>query len=539
MNRESLSFDVLIIGAGPAGLSAAIRLAQLSSQDTTALSICVLEKGAEVGAQLLSGAVIEPCALQELFPDWQQLGAPLTVPVTEEALYVLTQKHHLPLPTPASLANKGNYIISQDNLCRWLAKQAESLGVAIFPGFAAVETLFDQKGKVIGVITGDKGVDKYNQPTDRYQPGIQLFAKQTLFAEGARGSLTKQLIQRFHLQKARSPQTFGIGIKELWEIPKEYHQPGKIVHTLGWPLDRKTYGGGFIYHGENQQLAVGFIVGLDYQNPYLDPFQELQRFKTHPQFVDLFKKGRRLGYGARAIAEGGWQSWPKLTLPGALILGDGAGTLNVPKIKGNHTAMKSGIIAAETLYANRHQLDHELKAYEDNLRHSWLGKELYRSRNIRPAFQKGLFAGLAYAALDTYLLKGNAPWTFRHRQDFASLQLACQAKKIDYPKPDNLITFDKLSSVYLSNTTYNEDQPCHLQILDPAIAIKNLEIYAGPETRYCPANVYEFLYANSVPYLQINASNCVHCKTCDIKDPSQNINWVPPEGGDGPNYIDM
>lgn len=540
MQRESLSFDVLIIGAGPAGLSAGIRLAQLSQHDSVPLSICILEKGAEVGSHILSGAAIEPRALNELLPNWQNLGAPLEVPVTEDAIYLLSQQKAIRLPTPTPMKNDGNYIISLENFCRFLAQQAENLGVSIFPGFAAVEILFDQNDRICGVVTGDKGVDKKGQPTDRYQPGIELRATQTLFAEGARGSLTKQLINKFNLQQGRSPQTYGIGIKELWEIPKAVHQPGKVVHTIGWPLDHKTYGGSFIYHGQNQELAVGFIIGLDYQNPYLDPFQELQRLKTHPKFIDLFKNGRRVCYGSRALCEGGWQSWPKLTLPGAMILGDSAGTLNVPKIKGTHTAMKSGMIAAETIYDHRHNLAIELTEFEENLRKSWLGEELYRARNIRPGFQKGLWPGLAYAALDTYVLRGKAPWTFNHHHDYATLKPASKVKKIDYPKPDNQITFDKLSSVYLSNTHYNEDQPCHLKLENPAIAIDiNFKIYDSPESRYCPAQVYEILDKDTQPYLQINFSNCIQCKTCDIKDPKQNINWVPPEGGDGPNYIDM
>ena len=540
MERETLEFDVIIVGAGPSGLSAAIRLAQLSMQDAQPLSICVLEKGADVGAAILSGAAIETRALDELLPDWQSLGAPLQVKVTEDDIYLLTKKNAFRLPTLKTMQNEGNYVISLENFCRWLAKQAENLGVAIFPGFAAIEILYGNDGRVLGVVTGDKGVDRNNQPTDRYQIGIKLLAKQTLFAEGCRGSLTKQLIKKFNLQQGRSPQTYGIGVKELWEIPKELHRPGKVSHTVGWPLDTKTYGGSFIYHGDNQQLAVGLIVGLDYQNPYLDPFQELQRFKTHPKYIDLFKQGRRICYGSRAICEGGWQALPKLTVPGAMIIGDSAGTLNVPKIKGTHTAMKSGMIAAETLYANRDHLDSELKDYEVRLRTSWLGKELYRARNIRPGFHKGLWLGLAYAAFDTYILRGKAPWTFSYQEDYASLKPANAVKKIIYPKPDNKITFDKLSSVYLANTNYNENQPCHLQILNSKIPIDvNLKIYDSPESRYCPASVYEIVNLESKPYLQINASNCVQCKTCDIKDPEQNINWVPPEGGDGPNYIDM
>jgi electron-transferring-flavoprotein dehydrogenase len=539
MERESLHFDVLIIGAGPAGLSAAIRLAQLSYQDEQPLSICVLEKGPEVGANILSGAIIETKALDELIPNWREQDAPIHVPVTEDQFYLLAPKFAIRLPTPLPMHNKGNYVISLENLCKWLGKQAEQLGVAIFPGFAGVEVLY-QNGKIVGVLTGDKGLAKDGRPTERYQPGIKLLANHTLFAEGCRGSLVKQLVDQFNLQEGRSPQTYGIGVKEIWEVPTEQHHPGKVIHTIGWPLDTKTYGGSFIYHGEKQQVAVGFVVGLDYKNPYLDPFEELQKFKKHPKFIETFRQGRRLYYGAKAIAEGGIQSWPKLTLPGGMILGDSAGTLNVPKIKGTHTAMKSGMIAAETVYANRHRLDQSLDEFEINLRNTWLGEELFRARNIRPGFKHGLWSGLTYAALDTYLLRGKAPWTFKNHADHTILNEAIRAKKKIYPKPDNKITFDKLSSVYLSNLHYDENQPCHLQLKNPEIAIDiNLKLYDSPETRYCPAKVYEILYQNNQPYLQINASNCVHCKTCDIKDPKQNINWVPPEGGDGPNYIDM
>lgn len=529
--QEEMNFDILIIGAGPAGLSAAIRLAQLSKDDPAPLSICVLEKGAEVGSHLLSGAVLELKALLELLPNWQSLDAPLSTPVTEDVFYYLSSNQAFSLPIPLLMKNKGNEIISIDNFCRWLAKQAEELNTTIFTGFAGSALLYEGE-KVIGVQTGCKGEDK----------GVRLLAKQTLLAEGCRGSLTKQLIHKHKLDKGkgRSPQTYGIGIKELWEIPAKHHQLGRVVHTVGWPLDSHTYGGGFIYHSANQQLAVGFIMGLDYTNPYLDPFEEFQRFKTHPSHSHLFENGRRTCYGARALSEGGWQSLPTLTVPGAMIIGDSAGTLNVPKIKGTHTAMKSGMLAAETIYQNRNNLEKNLTEFETILKKSWVGKELYRARNVRPSFKRGLWGGLLYTAFDLYLLHGRAPWTFNNLCDHLTLKLAKNCKPIAYPKPDNKVTFDKLSSVYLANTHYNEPQPCHLQIKDSKIPIEiNLKKYDFPEGRYCPANVYEIVYLENTPQLQINASNCVHCKTCDIKDPMQNINWVPPEGGDGPNYVDM
>ena len=542
MPRESLQFDIVIIGAGPSGLACAIRLAQLAKTSGRELSICVLEKGATVGAHILSGAVLDPKALNELLPEWKTLDAPLDTPATEDHFLLLTAQKSWRLPTPPPMKNQGNYVISLDKLCRWLGTQAENLGVQIFPGFAANEVLYDETGAVCGVRTGDKGIGKDGQPTALFQPGIDLFAKQTLFAEGCRGSLTKTLLTRFNLTANAQPQTYGIGIKELWEVAPNRHQPGKVVHTVGWPLDTQTYGGSFLYHLENHRVAVGFVVGLDYTNPFLDPYEELQRFKTHPAIRDTFENAQRISYGARALNEGGWQAIPKLSFPGGLLIGDCAGFLNVPHIKGIHTSMKSGMIAAEVIFAHSDwNLTGELSQYDTLLKQSWIATELYASRNIRPAFRWGLWGGLAYSALDTYLFKGKAPWTLQHPEpDYQYLKPAHECTPIQYPKHDGVLTFDKLASVFLSNTLHNENQPCHLQLKDPGLAIAvNFKIYAAPETRYCPAAVYEILDAETQPRLQINFANCVHCKTCDIKDPRQNINWVPPEGGDGPNYAEM
>ncbi|HXH04259.1 MAG TPA: electron transfer flavoprotein-ubiquinone oxidoreductase [Candidatus Competibacteraceae bacterium] len=540
--RESMEYDVVIVGAGPSGLSTAIRLKQLAAQHGQEISVCVLEKGSEVGAHILSGAVLEPRALNELIPDWKARGAPLNTPAKEDHFLFLTQQTSYRLPTPPQMHNEGNYIISLGNLCRWLATQAEELGVEIYPGFAAAEVLYDADGAVAGVATGDMGVGKDGQPTERYQPGMELRARYTVFAEGCRGSLTKTLFERFRLREGIDPQTYGIGLKELWEIDPAKHQPGKIIHTVGWPLDYGTYGGSFLYHLENNQVAVGFVVGLDYQNPYLSPFDEFQRFKTHPDIRPTFEGGRRIAYGARAISEGGFQSIPKLVFPGGLLVGDTAGFLNVPKIKGTHTAMKSGMVAAETLFeALTADGGRELVAYPEKLKASWLWDELYAVRNIRPSFRWGLFGGMLYSAIDTYLFRGKAPWTLHHHADHTALKKASDCYPIEYPKPDGQVSFDKLSSVFLSNTNHEEDQPCHLRLKDPSVAISvNYNIYAGPESRFCPAGVYEFVKDEAGnPRLQINFQNCVHCKTCDIKDPTQNINWVVPEGGGGPNYPNM
>jgi electron-transferring-flavoprotein dehydrogenase len=534
--REAMEFDVVIVGGGPSGLAAAIRLKQLAPD----AGICLVEKGGEIGAHILSGAVLEPRALNELIPDWRDRGAPLDTPAADDRFLYLTATRAFRLPTPPQMHNTGNYIVSLGNVCRWLGAQAEALGVELYPGFAAAE-LLEEDGRIVGIATGDMGVGKDGQPTASFQRGMELRARYTLFAEGCRGSLSKQLIQRFHLLEGRQRQTYAIGIKELWEIPAANHRPGLIEHTIGWPLDTGTYGGSFLYHFGPNLISYGFVIGLDYRNPWLSPFDEMQRFKTHPAVHKHFEGGRRISYGARALNEGGLQSIPRLTFPGGALIGDAAGFVNVPKIKGTHTAMKSGILAAETVaeaLATGGTAD--LAGYEDKLRASWVWQELSRVRNIRPAFAKfGMWGGLAYAALDTYVLRGKAPWTFRHpHADNETLVAAEAAPRIQYPRPDGVLTFDKLSSVFISNTNHEENQPPHLRLADPALAITlNWQQFRSPETRYCPASVYEIVGAEEgAPRLQINAQNCVHCKTCDIKDPAQNINWVTPEGGGGPNY---
>ena len=542
MERESMEFDVVIVGGGPSGLSAAIRLKQLANEAGRELNVCLIEKGAEVGAHILSGAVLEPRSLNELLPDWKERGAPLDTPVTQDRFMFLTENSSFRLPTPPQMNNHGNFIISLGNFCRWLGEQAEALGVEIYPGFPAAEVLYDEAGHVRGIATGDMGIGKDGEKTDGYEPGMELLGKQTIFAEGCRGHLTKTLFDRFDLREGKDPQTFAIGIKELWDIDPAKSEPGKVWHSVGWPVSSDVYGGSFLYHLNGNQVAVGYVIGLDYKNPHLSPFEEFQRFKTHPKVREVFEGGRRVSYGARALNEGGFQSIPKLTFPGGCLVGCTAGFLNVPKIKGTHTAMKSGMLAAEAVFDALEGEGREPLSYGEKIESSWLWDELYRVRNIRPAFAQGLWFGMAYAGIDTYLLRGRAPWTFHHHEDHTALKPASQMPKIDYPKPDNVVSFDRNSSVYLSGTNHEENQPAHLQLKDPSVPVDhNLAIYDAPEQRYCPAGVYEIVRNDdgTNPRLQINAQNCVHCKTCDIKDPTQNITWVTPEGGGGPAYPNM
>ncbi len=548
MQREAMEYDVVIVGGGPSGLAAAIRLKQRAAEAGREVAVCVLEKGSEIGAHILSGAVMDPRALSELLPDWKARGAPLATPVAEDRFYLLTKSKAINNPhwlLPDCFSNDGCYVVSLANVARWLGREAEALGVEIFPGFAAAEVLYDEAGAVRGVATGDMGVGRNGERTDLFQPGVELVGKYTLFAEGARGHLGKEVVARYRLDDGRDPQTWGIGIKELWEIDAAKHVPGLVVHSAGWPLDRATYGGGFMYHQEDRLVSVGLVVGLGYTNPWLEPFQEFQRYKTHPLLRGFLDGGKRIAYGARAINASGLQSLPQLAFPGGALVGCDAGFLNAPRIKGSHAAIKSGMLAGEAAFdavaAGRGR--DELTAYPAAFAASWLHDELHRARNFKPYLDRGLLTGALLWGIDQLVFRGRTPWTLRRRQaDHEKLKPAAECNPIEYPKPDSVLTFDKLSSVFLSNTSHEENQPVHLRLADAAVPTDvNLALYAGPEQRYCPAGVYEFVDREdgSGRRLQINAANCVHCKTCDIKDPRQNIRWVTPEGGGGPNYPNM
>ncbi|NQY82490.1 MAG: electron transfer flavoprotein-ubiquinone oxidoreductase [Alphaproteobacteria bacterium] len=539
--RESMKYDVLIVGAGPAGLGAAIKLKRLAEERGEEVNVCVLEKAAELGAHNLSGAVLDHKALDELIPDWHEQGAPVNAAVHEDQFLFLTKNRSFTMPTPPGMRNKGNHIIRLGEMVAWLGEQAEALGVEIYPGFAAAEPLFDADGRLMGSATGDMGVTREGEAGPNFQRGMELHAPITLLAEGCRGSLSGVLMERYDLRANSDPQTYALGMKEVWEVDPAKSEPGKVIHSIGWPLPSDTYGGSFLYHLNDNLVALGFVVGLDYRNPHLDPYMEFQRFKHHPAIQPLLEGGRRIAYGARALNEGGYQSLPVLTFPGGALIGCAAGFLNVARIKGIHNAMKSGMLAAEAYFAAKDAEQPELESYPQRVEQSWIGEELRSVRNIRPGFKWGLWAGLANAALDTYLLRGKAPWTLHHHSDHTTLLPAQNAPRITYPKPDGEISFGRLENLAFSGTQHEADQPIHLTLRDSTVPIRyNLALYDAPEQRYCPAGVYEIIDVNTdTPKLQINAQNCLHCKTCDIKDPLQNIHWVTPEGGGGPSYSGM